>query len=66
MAANLTVGWPAQVPSDIAGSATVSRAHSAGKETTTKTFTIPKLTPTGVAGTVTEVNGIITAYTAPT
>lgn len=56
----------AQIPSDSTGPTTYVISHVAGVNTHTKTYTIPKLTKGGANGSVTEVNGIVTSYTAPT
>jgi hypothetical protein len=57
------VNHPAQLPADATAPATRT-SDAAGKVTTT--HTIKKITSTGTDGSMTIVDGKVTAYTAPT
>lgn len=75
--ATITVGTPPQIPADSSGhtgrtevnsgtGASGSGNSASGTQTVTHTYIIRKLTPTGSNGSATVVNGVVTAYTAPT
>jgi hypothetical protein len=63
MAAYVT-GVPAQIPAD--STPPNSTTYDAVANNTTTTHTLKKVTPKGTDGSITIVNGRITAYTAPT
>jgi hypothetical protein len=57
-----------QIPSDNSGNYTQTYVDPAGPGgvTVTQTYTIPKLTAAGAAGSAVITNGVVTAYTPPT
>lgn len=57
---------PPQVPSDNTGNVTRTTSHVAGAHHVTATYTVPKITNSGVAGSITVIDGKVTSYTPPT
>jgi hypothetical protein len=75
--ATTTVGTPPQIPADSSGHTARTEVNTGtggsgnsgstgGAQTVTHTYVVRKLTPTGSNGSATIVNGVITAFTAPT
>jgi hypothetical protein len=62
----VSVGSQPQVSSYETQFRVITNAHTAGVGSKTVVQTLKKLTPNGTDGSVTEVDGKITAYTLPT